>query len=45
MSEIIELLAGMLRKRIGNYTSYSKIVNEYNFREIIQMEIELRAIF
>lgn len=29
------IIAGMLRKEFGNYASYSKIVNEYDTREII----------
>ncbi|WMS85619.1 ImmA/IrrE family metallo-endopeptidase [Pleionea litopenaei] len=29
------IIAGMLRKEFGNYASYSKIVNEYDVREII----------
>lgn len=29
------IIAGMLRKEFGNYASYSKIVNEYDAREII----------
>ncbi len=29
------IIAGMLRKEFGNYTAYSKIVNEYDVREIV----------
>lgn len=29
------IVAGMLRKEFGNYSSYSEIVNEYDVREII----------
>ena len=29
------IIAGMLRKEFGNYTAYSKIVNEYDVRGMI----------
>jgi HTH-type transcriptional regulator/antitoxin HigA len=29
------IIAGMLRKEFGNYAAYSKIVNEYDVREIV----------
>ncbi|GAA6166793.1 ImmA/IrrE family metallo-endopeptidase [Sessilibacter corallicola] len=31
----IAIIAGMLRKESGNYTAYSKIVNEHDVREIV----------